>query len=561
MSIRSNIRKLLVVGALVGLVSAGNFTANVAQATDSKIVQVSSKLSRPLFIAEFNGGLYFTARDIASGQSNIYFYEGSGEPKLLAGGLDSGNMTGNITVYKNDVYFTTSAEVSYRITKGNKTSVTKMWANLDPSRLTAINTFLYFMGRETPGGDFILYLWDGSAGAPQALGDIAPKNFSTMQTINDRLLIVDSNEKLWLSSNANGQLPSFFQVTYDLRGSSVDNREVGGFRKFGEKLYFQSKYDGIYSIMSLDLSQYEPKVSSIITFDNDDILVNASGPIIHDDKVFVAGKRTGSELATEIESLYVINANGKLELAPGIDANIRLSTDVYSGGVNGTGAGIVAVGGLIILNNNDTGELFTYKKGAFTKMSYNGSSVEWLSTVVAQGNRMVFGATLTNATDGTLEKRPVFTMDLTTGVITVVNMPIEIRESFWALGRVFLVGQDSLDSGAQRTLWAELPSKPAAGKSKRVSGFYGDSSWINPDVSNSLKALAKNPSAIKTVKCTGTTAARKASALDRRLALARGNAACAYFKKLAPKAKVTVAARPATGTATSNRAVLIEITR
>jgi hypothetical protein len=563
MSIRFQIRKLLVVGALLGLVAAGHITANVAHASDPKIVQISSNLSRPYFIAEFNGGLYFTARDTAAKQTNIYFYDGSGEPRIVTGGEDSGSMDGDITVYKNDIYFTTSAEASYRITKGNKTSVTKMWATLDPSRLVAINMFLYFLGRETPGGDFILYLWNGSTDAPQALGDVAPKNFAALKTFNDRLLLVDSNEELWLSSNANGQLPSFFQVSHDLVGSSINNRETNTFQTLGDKLYFQTKYDGNRSIMNLDLSEYEPKKASIVTFDNGDVLVNASGPIIHDNKVFVVGKRQGSELATESESLYVINASGKLELAPGIDTSIKLSTDVYGGGINTTGAGIIPVGGLIILNNNDTGELFTYKQGSFTKMTYNGSSIEWLASVAAKGNKMVFGASLSGAPSGTNEQRPVFMMDLTTEAITVVNMPTDVQTVFFALGGFFLGAQESRASGTLNTLWAQLPSKPAAGKSKskRVSGFYGDSSWINPDVARSLKALAQNPSAIKSVKCTGTTAARKASALDRRLALARGKAACAYFKQLAPKAKVTVVAKPATGTATSNRAVLIEITR
>lgn len=104
------------------------------------------------------------------------------------------------------------------------------------------------------------------------------------------------------------------------------------------------------------------------------------------------------------------------------------------------------------------------------------------------------------------------------------------------------------------------PVTPTAGK-KTVSGFFGDSWWINGKVTKGLKALATSPSAITAIKCTGTTAGTKATPFDKKLALNRATAACAFLKKLAPSAKVTTAAKPATGKSYSNRAVIVEITR
>ena len=104
------------------------------------------------------------------------------------------------------------------------------------------------------------------------------------------------------------------------------------------------------------------------------------------------------------------------------------------------------------------------------------------------------------------------------------------------------------------------PVTPKSVKST-VSGFWGDSSFVNGAITKGLKKAASTPSTITAVTCTGTTASAKATAADKKLALNRAKNACAFIKTLAPSAKVTTVAKPATGTAGSNRAVIVEITR
>lgn len=96
---------------------------------------------------------------------------------------------------------------------------------------------------------------------------------------------------------------------------------------------------------------------------------------------------------------------------------------------------------------------------------------------------------------------------------------------------------------------------------KKITGFYGDSSFVNPTVAKRIKAQLKSPSTITAVTCTGSTSGTKATAFDKKLALARATAACKIVKSIAKSATIKVVAKPAAGNSPNARAVTLAITR
>lgn len=565
MSFKSLLRKSAVVAALIGLALTGSIASTPALAAPAAPVQVSTALTEPRFIADFNGGLYFTASPDRGSVFNIYFYDGSGDPNLVAGGEDSGRMNGHPVVFESKIYFTTG-NASYAIAPGEKLKASKPFSDIWPNDFSVIGKSMFFAGRNV-AGDTVLYKWTGGKSSPVSLEGVGntPTNFRKIDSFGKRLAIMDSSRFLFLSSDASGKSnPTFTHITFDVGGTAYETRESNGFMQIGNKIYFETHemFNQSYVIMSVNITGNTFSQATQPLFANGDALVSAGAPVLLGKDVYLVGSRLPSGINAGPRTLLKLNSAGQVEEAPGIsgtDAQINFNTNSYYGDVNDTALGFFVLGTRLFLMSDDTLDLYVYQNGTLTPLKYNGNQLQYIRGFTTVGKKLIFGATDPSAPELSAERSPVFTMDLKTGNLTAVTVPSWLQNAFMASGHLYFGGL--ADFYADRTLWVdEKPAPPASGSTK-VSGFYGDSSWVNPDVAKKLGKLITSPSNISKVVCTGTTSGTKATASDKRLALARATATCKYIKSIAKTAVTAVIARPSTGSNISNRAVLLEITR
>jgi hypothetical protein len=563
MSFKTNLRKLTVIGAIFGLALTGNIAAAPAQATPAAPVQVSTSLTSPRFIADFNGGLYFTATPDGGTVFNLYFYNGSSDPKLVVGGEDSGRMNGHAVKFDSKIFFTTG-NASYSISSGMKLAASKAFASISPSSFVVVGKNMFFAGRNA-NQDTVIYKWTGGKTNPASLEGVgnAPSNFRRLETVGTRLAVMDSSRFLYLSSDASGTSnPNFTHITFDVAGTSYETRESNGFMQVGNKIYFETHemFTQTYVIMSVDITGNTYSQATQPLFSNGDALVNAGAPVLLGKDIFIRGSRLPSGSNAGPNTLVELTAAGTVEEAPGIsgpDALINFSGTTYYGETNDTALGFFVVGDRLFLMNDDTLDLFVYRNGTLEPLKYNGTQLQYINGFTTVGSKMIFGATDPSAAGGTPEQSPVFTLDLSTGSLTEVTVPTQLRNAFLAGGHMYFSGLADLN--ADPTLWVDEKPTPVAAGATKVSGFYGDSSWVNPNLAKKLAKLATSPSTITKVICTGTTAGTKATKFDKKLALARATNACKYIKSIVKKAQITVIAKPATGADYSNRAVLVEV--
>jgi len=192
MSFNSLLRKLAVLAALFGLALASSTASTPAQAAPAAPVQVTTSLTAPRFIADFNGGLYFTATPDGGSVFNIYFYDGSGDPKLVAGGEDSGRMNGHPSSFESKIYFTTG-NASYVIAPGEKLKTSKPFSTVMPYDFEVVGKNMFFAGRNV-AGDTVLYKWTGGKSSSVSLEGVGntPTNFRKIDSFGKRLAIMDS---------------------------------------------------------------------------------------------------------------------------------------------------------------------------------------------------------------------------------------------------------------------------------------------------------------------------------------------------------------------------------
>lgn len=564
MSFKTQLRKLTVIGAIFGLALTGTIAATPAQATPAAPVQVSTSLTSTRVIADFNGGLYFTASPDGGNIFNIYFYDGSSDPKLVVGSEDSGRMNGGVVKFDSKIFFTTG-NASYTIATGVKLKAAKAFPTLAPTNFVVIGKNLFFAGRNA-NQDTVLYKWTGGKTSPASLEGVGnvPSNFRRINTVGKRLAIMDSSRFLHLSSDASGAAnPTFTHITFDVAGTSYETRESYGFIQVGNKIYFETHemLNFTYVLMSVDMNGDTYSQATQPMFANGDAMVNAGAPVLLGSDIFLVGSRLPNGGNAGPRTLLKLTSAGTLEEAPGIsgaDALINFNTNTYYGDVNDTALGFFTVGDRLFLMNDDTLDLYVYRNGTLEPLKYNGTQLQYLSGFTTVGSKMIFGATNPSATSGTPEQSPVFTLDLKTGNVTQATVPTQLRNAILAAGHMYFSGLADVNSDI--TLWVDEKPAPAANVATKVSGFYGDSSWVNPDLAKKLAKLVTSPSTITKVVCTGTTASTKATNADKKLALARATNACNYIKSIAKKAKFTVIAKPATGADYSNRAVLVEVT-
>jgi len=565
MSFKNQLRKLAVIGAIFGLAVAGTITAAPAQASPAAPVQVTAALTDPRFIADFNGGLYFTATPDGGNVFNVYFYDGSGDPKLVVGSEDSGRMNGHPVVFESKIYFTTG-NASYVIARGEKLKTSKPFSDIWPNDFSVIGKSMFFAGRNV-AGDTVLYKWAGGKANPVSLEGLgnAPTNFRRLDSFGNRLAIMDGQRFLHLSSDASGKSnPTFTHITFDVGGTAYETRESQGFMQVGNKIYFQTHemFNQTYVIMSVNITGNTFSQATQPVFSNGDAVVNAGCPVLLGKDIYLVGSRLPSGINAGPRTLLKLTSAGQVEEAAGIsgtDAQINFNTNVYYGDVNDTALGFFVLGSRLFMMSDDTLDLYVYQNSTLTPLKYNGNQLQYIRGFTTVGNKLIFGATDPSAPELSAERSPVFTMNLKTGNLTAVTVPSWLQNAFMASGHLYFGGL--ADFQADRTLWVdEKPAPPAAGSTK-VSGFYGDSSWVNPAVAQKLAKLVTAPSTITKVVCTGTTSGTKLTVADKRLALARATATCKYIKSLAKNAATSVIAKPSTGSAVSNRAVLVEITR
>lgn len=98
----------------------------------------------------------------------------------------------------------------------------------------------------------------------------------------------------------------------------------------------------------------------------------------------------------------------------------------------------------------------------------------------------------------------------------------------------------------------------SAGNVKTVAGFGGDSAKLT----TKIKAVVKKAVlGAKQLTCTGTTSGTKITAADKKLALARAKAVCAYAKSVIPGLVTKVVANPAIGLGALARRVELIVTK
>ena len=562
---KTQLRKLAAVVAFVTFVIAGAISCAPAQAAPAAPVQVTTALTQPRFIADFNGGLYFTATPDRGNVFNIYFYDGSNEPKLVVGSEDSGRMNGHPNLFESKIYFTTG-NASYVIAQGDKLKASKPFSNVSPYDFSVVGKNLFFAGLNAHDQS-VLYKWTGGKSKPVSLEGVgnAPTDFRRIDKFGTRLAIMDDQRYLYLSSDASGKAnPTFTHITFEVDGTAYETRESQGFMQVGNKIYFQTHemFNKTYVIMSVNINGNSFSQATQPVFSNGDALVNASTPLRFGKDIYLVGSRLPNGAPSGPRTLLKLTSSGIIEEAPGItgaDAQINFNTNTDYGDVNDTALGFFALGTRLFMMSDDTLQLYVYQNSILTPLTYNGTWLEYIRGFTTVGNKLIFGATDPSAPELSAEHSPVFTMDLKTGNITAVTVQSWLQNAFLASGHMYFGGQS--DFSSDKTLWVDEKPIPKPVGSTKVSGFYGDSSWVNPDVARKLGKLISAPSTITKVSCTGTTSGTKVTAADERLALARATETCKYIKLFAKNAATSVISKPSTGSDVSNRAVLVEITR
>jgi len=174
-------------------------------------------------------------------------------------------------------------------------------------------------------------------------------------------------------------------------------------------------------------------------------------------------------------------------------------------------------------------------------------------------NRVITGSLLGNITSAKVNGQPV-------KVITAANGQVEITVPELPAGEysIELFGADGNVNwqnglriqGAPAVQQQQTPS--ASTQTKDVLGFGGDSASLTKSIKAAIKSSVAG--AIE-VQCVGATSNKKVTPADRKLALARAKAACAFVKAVSPSVTTSVDASPSIGIGSGARKVTLTVTK
>ena len=555
MSIKSLLRVAATGLIIIVTATVGQVPANSAP---SSPIELSTALTDPAPVSNFNGGFYFIANNGST--KDIYFYDGSGKPKPVVGGEDANWLRGKAIVFKQNLYFETRNHF-YKITKGNKLKAEVVFADLGPSSLVVVNNVMYFIAADTAASlNATLYKWDGVA-APTSLANTPnlPNTVSGLLVAGNFLLAKNSDDDRYVFSSdmTKGRPLAFSPMAYKVDRDWYFPTEATGFVKLGDNIYGQvhePEY-GNYEVFSHSVFEGDVGNPERILSSNGNRVVNASTPKIFQGKLWIIGAEIIDGSAAFQTLWYLDSKNNQWVNPPAF----RNQSDQLTISFSSAPEDHSFLLDRVLMVDPNTLELYQFKNNALTKIVYNGTTLHSLYGSASRDGKIIFGSTDPSAASGSAESSPVFTLDTKTDAITAVTLPVRLDSAVQAMDRIFLVARRDVEG--ETTLWIDEKPSSSGSTVHKVTGFYGDSSWINPVVASGLKAKATPAKGISAITCTGTTSGAKVTNFDKKLALARATAACAYLKKLAPAATIKVVAKPATGSAATNRAVLLEITR
>lgn len=219
-------------------------------------IEIGTDGSSPDDFAVLNGILYFRARTSTEGYELWQYTPSLNQATRLTDimpGTDS-SVTGNITVYNNNIYFTADSNNNNELWVYNPlASTVAMVADINPGgsssphNLVVLNGKLYFTADDGTNGRE-LFAYDGIS-TPQRLTDVAPGSFDGIQDTKASLITWYNNKVYFVGMNTSAEKqiyvydPATSNTVVAASTNGTNTSEPLWLTNYAGKIYFSSYND------------------------------------------------------------------------------------------------------------------------------------------------------------------------------------------------------------------------------------------------------------------------------------------------------------------------------